>query len=377
MRIRFGERDFSVFGTWDSIAKLIIGTAQGASQGKLKPILDSTRGLGSGAVVQAWDLLSGRDFEGRETRTNPQTFAAHITRSHLPFQAEELPAASGKIVEGVREGDIGQAATGVAQIALEGHGAKSSPLSGGDQLDIATKEGNFSSDSFGDLEPFERNEVRDQVGDVFRDRGTPQDIFFDGIDQIEHREPGTLGVSDVGGREPRRERLLAQAGTLTNREIIDEWFSIESDAAAERNGLRLGTGVEFDPEQDDNEKLLERWYAIFGIPSVRDKLGRARFTELDKQRKSFLAELSPKQREFLLRNTHLRPVDPQMLVILKNAGAQGTVKNIQDSEIARERFRVNLQNSDIGDGSPVAPVQPRFPQAPNFGSQPVLPLGDR
>ena len=123
--------------------------------------------------------------------------------------------------------------------------------------------------------------------------------------------------------------------------------------------LRLGTGVEFDPEQDDGEKLIERWYAIFGMPSVRDKLGKARFTELDKQRKSFLDGLNPEQREFLLRNTHLRQVDPQMLVILQRAGAKGTVKNIQDSEIARERFRKSPQRSGIGEVVPSVASQTR------------------
>ncbi len=381
VRVRFGERDFSVLGTWDSILKLIIGTVQGVSQGNINTILGSARGLGSGLVTQAWDLLSGRDFEGRETTSDPVTFAAHIGRSHLPFQAEELPAAGGKIVEGVREGDIGQIATGAAQIALEAHGAKSSPLSGKDQLDIATDAGNFSADRFDDLEPFERNEVRDAVGDVFRGRGTPQDVFFDGIDQIESREPGTLGESDVGGREPRRAQLLAQAGTLSvdgalgsfsrglsNNEILDEWFSIESDAAAERNGLRLGTGVEFDAERDEGEQLIEQWFAIFGIPSVRDKIGRAKFTELDKHRKAFLARLNPVQREFLLRNTHLRPVDTEMLRILERAGARGTVKNIRDSEAARERFRANPQRTDIGEVAPspsapqpATPIEPTVP----------------
>ncbi len=364
MRVRFGERDFSILGTWDSILKLIIGTAQGISQGNINTILGSARGLGSGLVTQAWDLLSGRDFEGRETTSDPVTFAAHIGRSHLPFQAEELPAAGGMIVEGVREGDIGQIATGAAQIALEAQGAKSSPLSGKDQLDIATQSGNFSADRFDDLEPFERNEVRDAVGDVFRGRGTPQDIFFDGIDQIESREPGTLGESDVGGREPRRAQLLAQAGTLSKNEILDEWFSIESDAAAERNGLRLGTGVEFDAERDEGEQLIEQWFAIFGIPSVRDKIGRAKFTELDKHRKAFLARLNPVQREFLLRNTHLRPVDPQMLQILQRAGAHGTVRNIRESEAARERFRANPERLDIGAVAPIAPPQAAPQQRP-------------
>ena len=368
VRVRFGERDFSVGGTWDSILKLIVGTAQGISQGNINTILGSARGLGSGLTTQAWDLISRRDFEGRETTSSPLTFAAHVTRSHLPFQAEELPAAGGKIVEGVREGDIGQVATGAAQIALEAHGSKSSPLSGKDQLDIATQSGNFSADNFDDIEPFEQNEVRDAVGDVFRDRGTPQDVFFDGIDQIENREPGTLGESDVGGREPRRAQLLAQAGTLKNNEIIDEWFSIESDAAAERNGLRLGTGLEFDAERDEGEKLIEQWFAIFGIPSVRDKIGKARFTELDKQRKAFLARLNPVQREFLLRNTHLRPVDPKMMTILEMAGARGTVKNIRDSEAARDRFRANPQRTDLGEVAPSTsaptPQSSQQPQGP-------------
>ena len=101
--------------------------------------------------------------------------------------------------------------------------------------------------------------------------------------------------------------------------------------------------------------------------AVRDKIGRAKFTELDKQRNAFLASLNPVQREFLLRNTHLRPVDPQMIAILDRAGAIGTVKNIRESEAARDRFRANPVRIDVGEvpereisatSQPTGPPQP-------------------
>ena len=68
MRIRFGDRDISVFGSWELFPRAIISTAQGKPQ-------DVIRGLGSGVVSSAWDLMWNKDFMGKAVYGEEGNFA--------------------------------------------------------------------------------------------------------------------------------------------------------------------------------------------------------------------------------------------------------------------------------------------------------------
>ena len=141
MRIRFGGRDWSLFGTWDSMLRLMIVSGMTGNP------IEGLRGLASGPVSLGWDLITGETFTGERPEgpdwvpddpewmpgdTNLKT-AAYILESHLPFAFDEVP----QVGEHMQEGDMGKAA---ALLSGEFFGGKSSPLSRGDLLYEISKE---------------------------------------------------------------------------------------------------------------------------------------------------------------------------------------------------------------------------------------------
>ena len=126
MRIRFGGRDWSLFGTWDSLARAMVSTAQG-------DVLGSVRSMGSGVVQNGWDLIANEDFTRDPVRDDPVDFAAWIIKSHSPFATQELPSIIGQYADDE---------WGVASVTLIGEifGGKSSPLSFTDRLNILSQE---------------------------------------------------------------------------------------------------------------------------------------------------------------------------------------------------------------------------------------------
>tara|TARA_R100000808_G_scaffold9014_1_gene25086 strand:+ start:3268 stop:8136 length:4869 start_codon:yes stop_codon:yes gene_type:complete len=144
MRIRFKGRDYSIFGPYDSMLRMMVTLTAGPPQGQLP--FDAFRGVAAGPVSLAWDLLSGETFEGEEPKSgwapnDPEWLpgddnlkrAAFILESHIPFAADEIPQAG----ERVAEGDIGGA---ISLAAGEVWGVKSAPLSWNDLLQEITGE---------------------------------------------------------------------------------------------------------------------------------------------------------------------------------------------------------------------------------------------
>ena len=134
MRIRFKGRDYSIFGPYDSMLRMMVTLTAGPPQGQLP--FDAFRGVAAGPVSLAWDLLSGETFEGEDPKSGwapnePEWLpgddnlkrAAFILESHIPFAADEIPQAG----ERVAEGDVGGA---ISLAAGEVWGVKSAPLRG-------------------------------------------------------------------------------------------------------------------------------------------------------------------------------------------------------------------------------------------------------
>ena len=135
-RVRAFGRDFSVFGPWDSIGGAIISTAGGSP--------DAFRGLSSGPVSIAWDLISGRSFKGEEVARNPVEdpvgFGSYLLSAHLPFSTDEAGDIAQQIGSGILEGDAGEVGAGLVAGAGEIFGVKSSPLSASEEEDIVIEE---------------------------------------------------------------------------------------------------------------------------------------------------------------------------------------------------------------------------------------------
>lgn len=144
MRIRFKGRDYSIFGPYDSMLRMMVTLMAGPPQGQLP--LDAFRGVASGPIALGWDWRTGETFEGEETKAgwapnDPEWLpgddllkrAGYFLEQHIPFAADEIPQAG----ERVAEGDIGGA---ISLAAGEVWGTKSAPLSWNDYLQEITGE---------------------------------------------------------------------------------------------------------------------------------------------------------------------------------------------------------------------------------------------
>ena len=129
MRIRFGDRDISAFGAWELFPRAIISTAQGKPQ-------DVIRGLGSGVVSSAWDLMWNKDFMGKAVYGEEGNFAEWLLGHVTPFAADELLPTTRNLVKGVK-GDPRSLVAGITSAVLETVGGKSSPLTGSEATAMA------------------------------------------------------------------------------------------------------------------------------------------------------------------------------------------------------------------------------------------------
>ena len=152
MRIRFKGRDYSLFGTWDSLARLLVLTGMG------KPH-EGVLGLASGPVATASNLIFDENTIGEPTRTElPTTVTdrlpfdgaleklAFLIESHLPFSYEMVPEMIEPVME---EGStvIEKALGGAGAFARGFTGVNSSPLTYHDTIKEIAKEnrGDYSA----------------------------------------------------------------------------------------------------------------------------------------------------------------------------------------------------------------------------------------
>ena len=129
MRVRAFGRDWSLFGTWDSLLSLTLTTASGKPQ-------EGVRGLSSGASQLTWDLMTGEDFIGRRVKDTPEQFGAYMLDMFTPFVAEEAGESIGQIAQSAVERRPLEAGQGAVTLVAEVFGAKSSPLSFRDKQDL-------------------------------------------------------------------------------------------------------------------------------------------------------------------------------------------------------------------------------------------------
>jgi hypothetical protein len=140
MRVRWQGRDWSLFGTWDSILGAIVSTAGG------RPDL-AARSMGSGALQNTWNLVTERTFMGEEVSArpsrvveDPMLFGRVLMENLVPFAAEEAGQAAQKVTSGVTQGDVSDVVEGVVTMVGEGFGIKSTTLSPSEARDIVRQQ---------------------------------------------------------------------------------------------------------------------------------------------------------------------------------------------------------------------------------------------
>ena len=120
MRIKFGGHYYSVFGTWDSLVGLFLNVGTGR--------LDlAARSMASGAVSNAWDLITGRDYNYNAITENPANFGQWILGNFIPFGISQAGSGFKQMWGGMFEGDMSDVTSGAVNVGAELFGVKSFP----------------------------------------------------------------------------------------------------------------------------------------------------------------------------------------------------------------------------------------------------------
>lgn len=315
MRIRIAGRDFSMFGTWDSLLGMFIATATGQPQNAL-------RGMSSGAVSIGWDLLSGKDFIGQETSrpwVDPWTFGKYTARTMSPFAFEELPEAVTEVGRGIRDigrpsemvtkillgipdkdrdvvGGVAGVARGLTLAAGEAVGAKSAPTSFTDTAnDVAREMGLIVPATGGlryvggyrDLEEYQKDDIdRDpRVIEVKRNR--PNNEYYDAMDRIQARHDDEL------------VRLLSIQSQLESRDLLDKWFSLENKLQNEKQGVREAFEISFTEGESQSAQDLSGWYNLFNFLDPPGQLAKKRHLFIQS-----LGGMDSSRAQYVLRNIY-------------------------------------------------------------------------
>ena len=144
MKIRIGERDFSIFGPFDSLARFLVDSSTGVATGNFGQAAGAGRSLVNPVVSLAIDLISGEDAVGNPTpqiqtlrvQDTPE-LAQAVGQRFVPIAARNVPETIGQAVEGVQSGDPTEVASGALGTAGELAGYKTAPLG---FTDVADKE---------------------------------------------------------------------------------------------------------------------------------------------------------------------------------------------------------------------------------------------
>lgn len=299
IRIRAAGRDWSLFGTWDSMLGVLISVASG------RP-LDPLRALSSGPVQLAWDQITGRGFLGEEVprlQDDPAGFAWWFIKSHFPFATQEGKAAVEQVTEGIglnpKRAVSVLLGDQVAPIPAE-PGTPSTDVGGQavfepDAGELIRGAGSLFAGAFGVKgTPVTKVEERDAVWEQIKsERGLQGDLFD---------QPPSV-VKDVR-QDPRYQ--------AANEAVFDSRRGRGSDLQAYRDEV-----VRIDKEKDKELSLLEgRWrrsqegftlnpkeIPIFGR-EVRERIGELqrekaqekailRETDKNKEALAFLDDLDP------------------------------------------------------------------------------------
>jgi len=234
MRVRFGKRDFSLLGTWDSLGKALMLTAMGRPQ-------DVLRTLSSPMVRIGWDIFSGKTVMEERTRGEgmqglwSEETGYYALKTLSPFAAQEIP----EVIRATSKGEY--LAAGVT-LTGEIFGMKSGPLGYTDQFrrvhrklypDVADKDLTALMKRNINADP----EVQKEIAEIEEKRG-PIDIRqrisigFDDLARIKKRGEASLRENiDKGMDGPdlriaikvfKKTRFDQTQGILGNQELQEE-----------------------------------------------------------------------------------------------------------------------------------------------------------
>jgi len=232
-------RDISLLGPWELFPRMIISAKVGRPQ-------DVYRGLSSGVVGQAWDLLTQSDAVGNPIET-PEQIVKWLIGQWVPISAEELPDVAEKITE---EGDVPGAVFHTTLEVVGGSSAQRSPSEAvrDAQMEVlqemvASTEPKIAENAIGKIvqwmrrnEPLSEAAIRNLPGgiDLLSEINADPRV----VDAIAEKDKNTL-MRDTPYANYKRDTTIINTAYENAVEVIAEQF-----AAGEMSGrdARLALG---------------------------------------------------------------------------------------------------------------------------------------
>lgn len=329
-------RDWNIFGPYKSLAALILATGGAGWEKDLSKAIDAWGNLASPI---AGDVLEFMNFQAYGESRFGETLSEYIMESHIPFSLQEIPS----IVKGASTGNPKDAFGGGLSIGLELVGEQSSALSRSDILQDFVrdlyKSGTVSANNYDDLEPYEKNDVKDSlVAELEKFEiesaatGKPLRRYFATVDIINRRRDSMLQEALIFFNAGQR----SDGSKYTSREFIDDYFDILDDARERKEQVEETLGIEWKDKviaDDDLEaKALQAWNEA---PSKSLTAAGNYLPERVKVLRNKVLQDYPEQVDYILRNTNDTPLPQGFLEALERAGLKSTVENIRKSEAAR------------------------------------------
>jgi hypothetical protein len=275
MTIRWGGRDISLFGTWDSLLKGIILVTQGTVTLDPSKFVDAVDNMGSGVVNIGTQIVTGTDYAEEdipglgwlnrskdrpippiEIAQDPWGFLTWVMKQVTPFSLGDVPDSLGLIQKGFDESGLGNVYAGLAGLGLEATGFKSSPLSVFEKLVEARKAGakklGFDND---DLSIPQRNAIDEipEVAALMEEVATSRRARDSGWQKYLD-EQGDLHEEINAKIEAAAETSLKFGNHRIFRENVDKWEKTRSDRAQQirtSNAEAIKFLDEFDPGQNE------------------------------------------------------------------------------------------------------------------------------
>jgi hypothetical protein len=330
-------RDWNIFGPYKSMAALALASGGAGWEKEPQKALDAWLNLSSPVVGDLFEFMNFKQYgESRFGETLPE----YIAESHIPFALQEVP----NIIKETSIGNPKDAFGGGLSIGLELIGEQSSPLSRSDILQDHVgglfRSGMISADNYEDLEPYEKNDVKDSlVAELEKfeiesaTTGKPFRRFFATVDIINRRRDSQLQEAMFFFYAGQR----SDGGEYTKRDFIDDYFDIIDDARERKEQVEETLNIEWKDKviaDDDLEaQALAAWHEA---PSKSLTAAGSYLPDKMKMLRDKVLRDYPQQADYIIRNTNDTPLPQGFLEALERAGLKSTVDRIKKSDAARQ-----------------------------------------
>lgn len=285
MRIRVGDQDMSLFGTWDSLARVMIHTAE---DGPIEGAKYLARTKASPVVGKMYDLISGETLNGQQIAWGSPgeiiSSAASLGTGMLPMSAQNL----------ITEPPDPRNPTDMFASGVQFLGTKSTPLAPSERRAIERdrKSHETYDKSWEELEPFQQENLRQQfgltgpatseIGKAFEFRRAISERYQVQQEKLDAELP--IGRDWIEARADLRKQ---QVGAYA------QWAEEHPDALA---------SIRHSKPKDANQAARQQYYSIFDQADKEDWSQ----DELSMRMDDFQDSLTQGQQDYIDRNSGLK-----------------------------------------------------------------------